>query len=142
KIAHRLGTTDPAAAVRIVDNIQGDAKSKAEAFSWVAVAVAPKDKKLAYSLIDRSLALYVDEPEEFRSWSNYGGPMVVPARVAGLAHEIGYPDMEIVIARVLAVRQSSRYESPARVTESHLATAMILALTDPTTARQILRGIE
>lgn len=142
QIAYRMGATDPAAAVRIVDSIQGDAKTQAEAFAWVAVAVAPRDKKLAYSLIDRSLAIYVDESKEFQSWSNYGAPSVFAARVAGMAQKIGYPDMDSVLARVLAVRQTNRYESPARVTESHLATALILALTDPAAARQILRAIE
>jgi protocatechuate 3,4-dioxygenase beta subunit len=142
QIAYRLGATDPAAAVRIVDSIQGDAKTQAEAFAWVAVAVAPRDEKLAYSLIDRSLAVYVDEAKAFQSWSNYGAPSVFAARVAGLARKIGYPDRDSVIARVLAVRQTNRYESPARVTESHLATALILALSDPTTAKQILRAIE
>jgi protocatechuate 3,4-dioxygenase beta subunit len=142
QIAYRLAASDPAAAFRIVDSIRGDAKTRAEAFAWVAVAVAPKDQKLAISLIDRSLAIYVDEPEEFRQWSSWGAPSVFAARVAGQAHEIGYPDMDSVIARVLAVRQIDRYESPARVTESHAATALILALTDATTAKQILRSIE
>jgi hypothetical protein len=142
KIAYRLGATDPAAAVRIVDSIQEDIKIKAEAYSWVAVAVAPKDKKLAYSLIDRSLAIYLDEPEALRPWSNFGGPSVFAARVAEMAQEIGYPDMDSVIARVLAVRATNRSESPARVTEFHLGTALILALTDPATAGQILRAIE
>ncbi|HLJ94844.1 MAG TPA: sigma-70 family RNA polymerase sigma factor, partial [Gemmataceae bacterium] len=142
QIAYHMGATDPVAAVRIVNSIQGDAKVKAEAYSWVAVAVAPRDKKLADSLIDRSLAIYVDESEKLRSWSNNGGPSVFAARVAGLAQKIGYPDMESIIARVLAVRQTNYYESPARVIESHLATAMILALTDPATARQILHAIE
>ena len=116
QIAYRLGATDPAAAVRIVDSIQEDdresAKIKAEAFSWVAVAVAPKDKKLAYSLIDRSLAIYVDEPEKLRSSSNFGAPSVFAARVAGLAHEIGYPDMDSVIARVLALRTDQPLRIP------------------------------
>jgi hypothetical protein len=59
-----------------------------------------------------------------------------------MAREVGYPDMESVVARVLAVRQIDRHETPARVTESHLATALTLALTDPGTARQVLRAIE
>jgi hypothetical protein len=144
QIAYRLAATDAPAALRIVDSIKdrGDGKTKAEALAWVAVAVAPRDKMLAYTLIDRSLAIYVDEPNELRSWSNYGAPSVFAARVAGQAREIGYPDMESVVARVLAVRQIDRYESPARATESQVATAMVLALTDPATARQLLLPLE
>jgi protocatechuate 3,4-dioxygenase beta subunit len=142
QIAYLLASSDSATAVRIVESIKGDAKTKAEAFAWVAVAVAPRDKQLACSLIDRSLAIYREEPDEFRPWSNYGAPSVFAARVAGQARQIGYPDMESVVARVLALRQVEGYESPARVTESHVATAMILALTDPATASQILRSVE
>ena len=142
QIAYRLAAGDPPAAVRIVESISGDAKIKAEAFGWLAVAIAPKDRKLAWSLIDRSLAIYEDDAGQFRTWSNYGAPSVFAARVAGQAQEVGYPDMDSVVARVLAVRQTGREETPARVAESHTAAAMILALTDPATAADILRSIE
>jgi hypothetical protein len=142
QIAYRLAATDPVAAIRTVESIKEDAKTKAEAFAWVAVAVAPKDKNLAYSLIDRSLGIYVEQSQQFQSWSNFGAPSVFAARVARQAQDIGYPDMDSVIARVLAVRQIDRHESLARITESHAVTAMILALTDPPTAKHLLRSIE
>jgi RNA polymerase sigma factor (sigma-70 family) len=143
-IAHRLASTRPAKAISIVEGMDSYAapKMKAEAFGWLAVALAPHDKSLAYSLIDRSLAMYLDRPETVRGWSNYGGRSVMAARVASQALEIGYPHMESVVARVLAMRATGQEDSPARVAESHVATAMVLALVDPGTARQMLEAVE
>jgi uncharacterized GH25 family protein len=142
RIAYPLARTKPAEALRLVDGIRDDAKIKAEAYGWLAVAVAPKDKKLAWSLIDRSLAQYLDNPEAFRSWSNYGGASVMAAHVAGQAREVGYPDLDSVVARVLATRITGHDDTPARVTEAHVATALVLALADPATARQLLEWLE
>ena len=63
------------------------------------------------------------------------------ARVAGQAREVDYPDLESLVARVLALRMSPQEDTPARVTEAHAATALVLALADPATARQILPDV-
>ena len=48
-------------------------KMQAEAFAWLAVAVAPRDRPRAVALIDRALALPVDRPRLYESWINSGG---------------------------------------------------------------------
>ena len=143
-IAYRLAASQPDKAIQVVEGMDSfDAtKMKAEGFAWLAVAVAPKDKPLAWSLMDRSLDIYLRHTEELRSWSNEGGASALAARVAGQAREVGYPDMESVIYRVLAMRPPAQYDSPARTAETDVATALILALADPVTARQLLEGVE
>ncbi len=143
-IAYRLAASQPAKAIQVVEGMDSFAAlmMKAEAFGWLAVAVAPTDKKLAWSLIDRSLDIYLQHPEEFRSWSNYGGASALAARVAGQARAVGYPDLESMIYRVLAMRSPAQDDSPAHLAEADVATAMILALADPVTARQLLETVE
>jgi hypothetical protein len=125
----------------MVESISDDPKIKAESLAWLAVAIAPRDRELAYSVIDRSLAIYLDQADFFRGWNN---PDVsgLAARVAIQARDIGYPDLDSVVARVLALRPTIQQDSPARVAEAHVATAMILALADPPAARELLRAAE
>ncbi|MGA2060894.1 MAG: hypothetical protein ABSG67_10465 [Thermoguttaceae bacterium] len=147
-IAYRLadaGRTEE--ALRLVENMKSDygseGKYQAEALGWMAVAVAPRDKNLAYSLIDRALALCLDKPESFRSWSNFGGRAATAAFIAVQANDIGYPDMESVINRVLACRLNNKDEdSPVRRLASNIIMAKYLALVDPGTARRILQSSE
>src|SRR5262249_27905796 len=50
RLAYSLARTTREDAIRLVDGIRDDAKIKAEAYGWLAVAVAPRDKKMAWSL--------------------------------------------------------------------------------------------
>ncbi len=144
RIAYAIAPSQPAQAIRIVEKMDshGAAKMKADAFGWLAVSIAPTDKKLAWSLIDRSMSIYQNDPEASRGWSNYGGASVMAARIYGQARAIGYPDLDSLGYRVLAMRTTNQYDSPTRVLESMVATAMVLALSNPVTAKQILEGIE
>ena len=65
------------------------------------------------------------------------------ARMAGLAREIGYPDMRSVLYRTLACRPSAD-ESWGEIERyrSTVTMAMILALTDPLAAKELLRSVE
>jgi hypothetical protein len=141
RIAYGLAAKQPDEAVRLVESIE-ETKLKVEAFGWVAVALAPRDKTRAWALIDRAFDICLNDTQSFRSWSNYGGGSVFAARLASQAAEIGYPDRESLVFRTLALRQTTRYESPVRVDESRVATAMILALFDPATAREMLQAVE
>src|SRR5262249_18053457 len=141
-LAYSLARTRPEDAVHLVDDIRKDPKIQAEAYGWLAVAIAPQDKKLAWSLIDRSLAQYRDNLQTFRSWGNYGGASTLAARIVGQARTVGYPDLDSVVARVLTTRLVGNDDTPVRVTESHVATALVLALADPATARQLLEALE
>lgn len=145
KIAYRIAAARPDDALRVVEAMAGHGaeKVRAEALSWLAVQIAPSDKRLASKLIDRSLAIYLDKPEEFSSWGNYGGRPVLAAWVARQAREVGYPDMRSVVMRVLATRPTQREEyDPLRRLEATVATAWVLAFTDPRTSRDLLKSVE
>ncbi len=141
RIAHHAALHDPAEGARIALAIP-DVRYRAEALVHVATAVAQPDRKLAWSLIDQALALYLDQPEPFRSWSNYGGRAVFAAWTAGQAHALGYPDPGSAVARALACQLSSNEaHSPAHALETKVRMAKVLALVDPSTARQLLERV-
>ena len=105
RIAYRIGASRPADAIRIVEGMNSYSayKMKAEAFGWLAVAVAARDKPFAYSLIDRSLSMYMNGSGELSGFSGYGGRSVMAAQVASQAEAIGYPDRNSLVYRVLAM---------------------------------------
>ncbi len=141
RIARQTAARDPAEAARIAAAIP-DVRYRAEALVHVATAVAGRDRKLAWSLIDQALALYLDQPEPFRSWSGYGGRAVFASWTAGQAHALGYPDPAGAVARALACQMSGREAySPAHVLENRVRMAKVLALVDPSAARQLLERV-
>jgi hypothetical protein len=147
EVACRIGARDPDKAVRIAEGIQGvgGEKIRAEALGWLAVAVAPRDPARAIALIDRALALPIDRAEAFRSWIHFGGAMAPAAQVAACARHAGYPDMEGIIARVMATRTcpgDRDAHDPALEIRSATMAAVPLALVDPGAARVLLGQIE
>ena len=96
EIAYRMAATRPDEAIKIVEGMTGRSflKHQAEAFGWLAVAVAPRDKKRAIALIDRALAMPLDQPQEFASYTYFGGATASAAWIADCARRAGYPDME------------------------------------------------
>jgi hypothetical protein len=77
------------------------------------------------------------------AWS--GGEMAGAAHVAACARQIGYPDMESVIVRVMAARPSdSRNASSDRAVLMRALTVSTvpLALLDPGAARTVLEQVE
>jgi protocatechuate 3,4-dioxygenase beta subunit len=144
-LAYRIAAKRPAEAIRLVENMQTSRSSldedrKAKAFGWLATAIAPSDPKLAHSLIDRAFAIY-QQPAYF--YSGYGGRSAQAAATAVLANQIGYPDMESIVYRVLATRPTTKDAySPAAAQESCVVMAKYLALIDPQTAKQVLQAIE
>ena len=107
-IVYRCGALHPDEALKIVEEMNEDQalQYKAEALGWLAVALAKTDSKRAVGLIDQALALLIDEAPTGRYWRSSGGPEMAAARVALCARRMGYPDMDSVIARVLATRPS------------------------------------
>ena len=121
-------------------------KMRAEAFAWLAVAVAPRDRARAAALIDRALALPVDRPErvpeldQLRRGDDVGRPTM-----AACARHAGYPDMDGVIMRVMATRiglGERDAHDPAMEIRSATMAAVPLALVDPGAARVLLGQIE
>jgi protocatechuate 3,4-dioxygenase beta subunit len=146
QIAYELAPTRADDALRVVElmNSHGATKTKAEAYGWVAVAVAPRDRRLARSLIDKGIAAFEDPKaeQEFRSWSNYGGRPVFAAHLVVQAQQVGYPDMAGLISRVLAMRPSDKDVWHAReIQETTIRMAKILALVDPWLAKELLESV-
>ncbi len=145
-LAYRIAAKRPAEAVRLVENIHSqygnEEDAKALAFGWLATAIAPRDRALACSLVDRAFAIYL-KPSE-RSFGNYGGREGQAALLAVQAQQIGYPDLGSVLYRTLAARPVASKDdfSPVRVQESCVVMAMLVALVDPAIARQMLQSVE
>lgn len=145
-LAYRLAADRPQVALRVAEKINSDGYNidpKAYAYGWMAVAVAPRDKKLAWSLIDKAMAAYSDPGADSRRYLSDGGNPGQAALLAMLAQRTGYPDLERLVWQALALRPTSRQDdSPARVVESHVVMALYLALVDPDLARQMLEDLQ
>jgi hypothetical protein len=139
-IAYKFGADRPDEAIKIVKGIKRNrwtTKWQAGAFGWLAVALAPRDRARACSLIDRSLAMTIDN----RDWMGPGDEMAVAASVAACARQIGYPDMESAIMRVMVARSSEPpYPSSDRTTliERCTTASVPLALIDTGAVRTVL----
>jgi hypothetical protein len=146
EIVYRSGGEHPDEALRIIEGMQGNEaiKYQAEALGWLAVALAKHDPKRAFALIDRALALPVDHEGAFSRWGSSGGATGTAARIAVCALRVGYPDMDSVVARVLATRPSpDRYSSTSLGSPLDLndSAPALLALTAPAAADEMLRQI-
>lgn len=147
EIAYAIAADRSEQATRIVEGMTdgpGAQKHQAEAFGWLAVAIAPRDKSRAWALIDRALALPIDKPQEFASYSYYGGALASSAGIALNARRIGYPDMHGALMWVMAARPDGRnsFNNPAMEILSATIAAPLVALLDPAAAETILGQIE
>jgi protocatechuate 3,4-dioxygenase beta subunit len=146
QIAFDVAPKDAKEAIAIIEqmpatNGQDAIRDKAEGLGWLAIAIAPQDKPLACSLIDRALDLCLQESETFR-YGN-GGRCQTAAVVAGQAKYIDYPDMESTVCRVMAARPSeSDTWSPREGLRDLGGAAVMLSAVDRQAARQILEALE
>jgi hypothetical protein len=146
-IAFRIGRDRPDEAIRIIEDTKRDPATiwQAEAYGWLAVALAPRDRQRAYSLIDRGLSMMIDERDSYgrSAWS--GGEMAGAAHVALCARRCGYPDMDSAVMRVLAARPADPrhgFGERQNVMRSIAVSAVPLALVDPGAARAVLEQLE
>jgi hypothetical protein len=147
RIAWKLAPTRPADAFRVVEMIGSDPGfsestkgAKPTALGWIAVAVAPRDKPLAFSLVDRAFAILMTLDESELAKDFVGDKPGRAALLAVQAGQIGYPDMESVVYRVLACRPTpSAGDVPDGCATSMAA---MLALVDPRTARDMLELVD
>ena len=146
-IAYQIGRDRPDEAIKIIEDMKRDPATiwQAEAYGWLAVALAPRDRARANSLIDRALAMMIDQ----RDWAGRsawsGGEMAGAAHVALCARRIGYPDMESVVMRVIAARPTDGRNASSERTRLGRAIAVStvsLALVDPEAARTVLEQLE
>jgi protocatechuate 3,4-dioxygenase beta subunit len=146
-IAYAIAPTRPDDAIKVVEGMKegySTEKHQTEAFGWLSVAIAPKDKEKAYGLIDRALAIPIDKPEPFGSYSYFGGALASSAGTALNARKIGYPDMSSALMWVMAARPDgqSGFRDPAMQTLSATIASPLVALLDPAAARTILGQLE
>jgi protocatechuate 3,4-dioxygenase beta subunit len=145
RIAYRLAASRPKDALRVVESMKthGAKKIQAEAYGWLATAIAPADQKMAWSLCDKSFQIYEENAREMRSWSYYGDRGAFSAHVVTLARQIGYPDLGLLIDRALAMRPSDYIpESAGRPAgKNTVFMAEILALVDPESAKHLLETV-
>ena len=145
-IAYQIGRDRPDEAIKIIEDMKRDPATiwQAEAFGWLAVALAPRDRARANSLIDRALAMMIDQ----RDWAALGLVRRRDGRGRScrpVCARIGYPDMESVVMRVIAARPtdgrnaSSRADQPGRAIA---VSTVSLALVDPEAARTVLEQLE
>ncbi len=147
EIAYAIASDRPDQAIRIVEGMtDGHAgqKHQAEAFGWLAVAIAPHDRSRACALIDRALALPIDKPQEFGSYIYFGGALASSAGIALNARRIGYSDMNGALMWVMAARPDGRnsFNDPAMEILSATIATPLVALLDPAAAETILGQIE
>ena len=64
----------------MIEGMKGDfaGKYRCEAYAWLAVAVASREKERAVTFIDRALAVPLDNPCAFQSWTYFGGVRARP----------------------------------------------------------------
>ena len=146
EIAFKIGADHPDEAIKVIEGMKREPVGgwQAEAFGWLAVALAPRDRARAWTLIDRALAILIDHPDPFARSASSGGEMASAAHIAECARRIGYPDMESAIMRVMACRPIGSRGAGDRASLIHsIAVAAIpLALIDPDAARTVLEQVE
>ncbi|MBN1908314.1 MAG: carboxypeptidase regulatory-like domain-containing protein, partial [Pirellulales bacterium] len=145
RLAYRIAATRPAEAIRLVENMPSDYGredfTKAAAFGWLATAIAPKDPKLAHSLIDRAFAIHLHPSDSSQYMA--GERAAQPALLAIQADMAGYPDMQSVIHRALASRPTMKNAwNPVAVKDSYIAMALFFALVDRPVAKEMLQAVE
>jgi len=138
EVVYRCGVQRPDEALKIIEGMKDDdaPSYKAETLGWLAVAVAKRDPEQAFGLIDRALVLLIDHGADDMQFRASGGADTTSARVALRARRLGYPDMESVLARVLAARPSASRSPWGEGGRS--STTALAALLDPAMAREML----
>jgi hypothetical protein len=142
--ASRTAATRPADAVRGMETQlkQDEAEGESVHFAKLAERIGTRDMALARRLIDRGLAALFSEHAVLTDEMMLNGAAKA-ARLAVIARKVDRADMEDVVLRVLALRQTpGKDDSPLPILEADVRTARILALTDAAAARHILQTIE
>jgi len=147
RLAYRLAATRPADAARIIESMPFSSafgfqrETKAQMLRWMAAGTAPRDKAEAWKMVDMAFELYLGPYWEHDYSDNRRATQA--AALAVVAQQIGYPDMESIVSRVIATRVTTKHaSSPAAVVDSAVAMAMLLALVDPEAARQVLTPLD
>lgn len=152
RIAYRLAPTRPTDAIRVAEALPAGpyfaswTSPRAMALGWVAAAIAPHDKPLACSVLDRAIAsLTVSDGLKLPNGAPGGWPACA-GFLAVQAEQIGYPDMESIVYRALACRPmknkgyGSNIALPVLWSETFMAG--LLSLVDRQVATDLLESID
>lgn len=148
KVARRLAATNPEKALALLDEIDDAARlEKAEIMGRAALALAAQDAPRAYDLVDRALDGCFDHQQPTASALPSRIATRAPrtetraqtaARIAVMAAEAGYPDMQAVIDQVLALRQPTASGQDAPPSAEAIEVAWLLAIIEAPVARELL----
>ncbi len=144
-IAFRIGADEPDEAIRIIEGMKREnpGRWRAEALGWLAVALEPREKARAFDLIDRALDMLVNESGTGAAATKSSDErMMAAAHVAARAQQIGYPDMDSVVMRVMAARPDDGTRGSRREVRFMVQATVSLALVDPGAARDVLNQLE
>ena len=126
-MACRIAETRPDEALRLVESIDSDYRTKGEkvaALGWMAEGIARRDKTRANAILDHALKMAMEPSVEESRVHDSELPVNI-AILAVHAERIGYPDLQSVLARVLASRQPLReIGMPDRAFEDSLKVAV------------------
>jgi protocatechuate 3,4-dioxygenase beta subunit len=141
RIAYRLARKQPERALVMFKEIPDKHRlERAEALGRVAMTLAPRNPQTAYRLFEEALDLCSGVPPTSLGFFQ-ADRAETAARIAVLAAEAGYPDLQTLVDRALAVRFApSEARVPAARSESIIKMAWVLALIDPRLARDLLQG--
>jgi hypothetical protein len=130
-VAYRVVRTNPDDAIAVAQSIE-DRTIRATTLAGLALRLRDRDK--AVRLIDAAMDGIVADPTGYYN----GGGSGTAALVLYRAKQIGHPDLACLRDKVLAARPASRDGAFSRANGPDVTDAVALALTDPTTARDLL----
>lgn len=140
-VAFRIARNHPDEAVALVVGTS-KAAFRVKGLLGLAGRFASIDRKRAIRMVDQAFDELEKDGDPFRSWSGYGAAAGLAALAVYKANEIGHPELATLVARALALRPSGRDNwSPEDRPRQLVKFALVLALTDPAAARQVLAGI-
>ncbi len=142
-VAYFASRAHPAEAIEYARGITSS-EYRALTLGWLAEAVAERDRKQAWSLIDEAIGIVVDDPAVCLSWGGDSpGRSGIAAFLAIHAKRVGYPDLDRLVRRAISLRPTpSMSYQPHDAILAQVYTAALLAEVDPGVAAQLLRDLE
>lgn len=140
-IAFHIARDHPDEAVALVEGTT-EAVYRVKGLMQLAGHFVATDRKRALAMIDQAFDEMEKDEEPFRGWSGSGGRAGLAALAVHRAQELGHPDIATLVARTLAFRPTAIFAGGAKDRQNALVRiALMLALTDPAAARQVLAGV-
>ena len=130
-VAYRIVRAKPDEAVAVAQGIE-DRTIRATTLAGLAVRFQDRDR--AVKLIDSAIDEIVADPIGYAT----GGGGGTAALVLYRAKQLGHPDLAGLRDKVLAALPATVDGAFGRANGPNVADALVLALTDPTTARELL----